>query len=142
MNCPKCGAPIRDGARFCPKCGAPVPAPGAGIPSQPAAAAPPAPQTPFAPAQRTADRVFPSQQRQAQQTLDAQAPNAAPPQPGAAYPSQPYGNARHSPAQPDAGIDWERLQPRVKPGAATALIWAAAILGMAAVLLLWAAFLP
>ena len=135
MYCRKCGAPLKDGAVFCARCGEPVPA---AQPTQPPAPPPQArPRSPFEPAQRTADRVFPTQQN-----LGAQPPYGAATQPGAAYPSQPYGNARHSPAQPDAGIDWERLQPRAKPRAATALIWAASILGLAAVLLLWAAYLP
>ena len=146
MNCPKCGAPIRDGARFCPRCGEPIPAPGAETPS--------APQSPYAPAQRTADRVFPSQQRMAQQAMGAQAPNAAPSfhpaqQPGAplsaqqpgtyyppAQPAQPYGGVRQGPAQP-GGIDWEHFQPRTSPKSANAVIWGAAAVVFAVLVMVW-----
>ena len=137
MNCPKCGAPIRDGARFCPQCGEPVPAPGAETPS--------APQSPYAPAQRTADRVFPSQQRRAQQAVGAQQPNAAPPygtaqQPVQPWPpqqpAQPYGGVRQGPAQPGE-IDWEHFQPRTSPKSANAVIWGAAAVVFAVLVMVW-----
>ena len=92
MYCRKCGAPLKDGAVFCARCGEPVPA---AQPTQPPAPPPQArPRSPFEPAQRTADRVFPSQQR-------AAARGAGTPYP----PQQPHSTQPFTPAAPPGAAE-------------------------------------
>ena len=130
MNCKQCGAPLKDGSMFCAQCGEKVSAeqPGAYVPLRQPAAAPPRPQSPFEPAQRTADRVFPSQQRAAASPYAGSTQPFAPSYP----PQQPYAAARNSDV-----IDWEHLQPRSSPKSANRLIWGAAVLIIAVVVMVW-----
>ena len=123
--CKFCGAQIRDGTAFCTSCGKPVGA-AAHAPAQ--TVQQPAPP-PFAQAQRTADRVFPSQQRSAAQQFNAASSSPV---------QAPYGTAQaYAPAQPGAGIDWEHFQPRSAPKSAGRLIWAATVVIFAVIVMVW-----
>lgn len=136
MYCKACGALIKDGSQFCAVCGAQIQTTGAAqvsyAPPQPAAQSNPAP-SPFAPAQRTADRVFPSQQRAAAQQFGATQPNPAP------YPAQWSGAEQPGcgTMQRDPGIDWEHFQPRTSPKSANRLILAASVLIFAVIVMVW-----
>ena len=135
--CKFCGAQIPEGAAFCTSCGSPLKAAAsasAQAPQQSQAYQPqPAPQSPFAPAQRTADRVFPSQQRAAAQQFSAAPPNAAP------HPSQRFGAEQPAfgAGRQDNGIDWEHFQPRSSPKSANRLIFAASVLIFAVIVMIW-----
>ncbi len=147
MNCSKCGAPLRDGAQFCSRCGAPVSAFGAD--GRTASA----PRSPFEPAQRTADRVFPSQQRKTQPSRGAPQGNAAPDAGTAqqqsarqtfdasSYGAPPFGASQrgsmYGEVPSGALIDWEHFQPRRSPKSANRLILAASVLIFALVVMIW-----
>ena len=139
MYCKTCGAQIKDGSQFCAKCGAQIQTTGgAGVsfaPPQPAAQSNPAP-SPFAPAQRTADRVFPSQQRKAQQAYGMPQPGVQAP-PTWAGDTQPQYGATPYGTQNGAGIDWEHFQSRTSPKSANRLILAASVLIFAVILMVW-----
>ena len=139
MYCKTCGAQIKDGSQFCARCGAQIQTAGgadvSSAPPQPTAQSNPAP-SPFAPAQRTADRVFPSQQRKAQQAYGAPQPGAQVPPAWSGDMQPPYGAAPYG-AQSGAGIDWEHFQPRTSPKSANRIILAASVLILAVVLMVW-----
>jgi len=134
--CKFCGAQIQDGVAFCTACGSPLKT---AVPTSAQAAQQPqqfrqqtaAPQSPFAPAQRTADRVFPSQQRKGAAQPDAQIPPA-----WAGNAQPPYGAAPCG-AQSGSGVDWEHFQPRKSPKSATRLILAASVLICAVIVMVW-----
>ncbi len=165
MFCKKCGSPLRDGARFCRVCGAAVeeeaeafaaPDPSAGEPAQQTAgltqqtALPDAQHSPEPAAQQlyasqptapesqqapvfTQARPFAPQQPQAPVYAQPQAQSYA------AQPSPAYTAAPQAPAYVPAPVDWERMQPRTRPGRATALIIAVTVLIVAALLYVWGA---
>ena len=92
--CPKCGAPVDDGARFCVTCGAALGAPAAPAAPQPAAPVAPQPAAPVAP--QSAAPVAP---QPAAPVAPPPVPPVAPP-PAAQYNAAPAGNYAAGPARP------------------------------------------
>lgn len=120
--CPNCGAALPDGRSFCTRCGAPLTAAASPAASAPGAYAqspqqPPQFPQPPEPPRRTSQRIG-----QAPQYGERAAP----------YCGQ-YGAVQ----QETPPIDWTRLQPRTRPGGASALIAGLTLLLLAAVMLIW-----
>lgn len=111
MNCHKCNAPLRPGAKFCVSCGAPVAAQPADTP-RPVS---PSPAAPVVPSQEN-DATAPTGYPQGQPTRPLPPQQPLPPQ---GYPTQPY-NAPGA-MQPDPPYE-DPYVPKKKGSASKAII--------------------
>ena len=143
MYCRNCGKQIPDNVRFCPACGyrttaaAPSASPAPSAPPQTVLQSPPQAVPPSIP--QAAPTAQPSDRTpQPGQAAPVYTPQAAYPQTAVPAESKPVYSGSGTAVPPSGPIDWNRVQPRMGPARATALILAAGILLAAAVLIVWA----